>query len=98
MFVLSKIQGATSLLNIENPATESNPIAAAAATTDSLKSFLAKFNLKIFVYDYDRGFLSDDLIGYADVELDSLRENVYVIFGLFSASKSDFSIHFMQEE
>ena len=59
-------------MSIENATStaESNPM------SESLSSFLAKFNLKMFVYDYDRGFLSDDLIGYADIELESLRENV----------------------
>ncbi|CAF1029366.1 unnamed protein product, partial [Brachionus calyciflorus] len=40
------------------------------------ESFLSKFNLKMFVYDYDRGFLSDDLIGYANIDLTNLKVNV----------------------
>lgn len=41
-----------------------------------LEYFLSKFKLKIFVYDYDRGFLNDDLIGYASVDLVTLKENM----------------------
>lgn len=41
-----------------------------------LEFFLSKFKLKIYVYDYDRGFLADDLIGYATIDLSSLRENM----------------------
>lgn len=63
----SKIQGATA--NVENPVIESN-------APDSLKSYLSKFKLKAYVYDYDRGFLNDDLIGYNDVDLEQLREAV----------------------
>ena len=62
--------GATSLLNIDNPPSESNPMG------ESLKTYLSKFNLKVFIYDYDRGFLNDDLIGYDDIELDGLKENM----------------------
>jgi len=40
-----------------------------------LEYFLSKFQLKVFVYDYDRGFLSDDLIGYGIVDLNQLKEN-----------------------
>ncbi len=28
----------------------------------------------MFVYDYDRGFLNDDLIGYSDIELLHLKD------------------------
>lgn len=41
-----------------------------------LEYFLSKFKLKIFVYDYDRGFLNDDLIGYASIDLATLKENM----------------------
>lgn len=41
-----------------------------------LDYFLSKFQLKVFVYDYDRGFLSDDLIGYGIVGLGQLKENM----------------------
>ncbi len=41
-----------------------------------LEYFLSKFQLKVFVYDYDRGFLSDDLIGYGIVGLAQLKENM----------------------
>lgn len=44
--------------------------------TEQLEFFLAKFKLKMFVYDYDRGFLNDDLIGYANIDLANLKENV----------------------
>ena len=40
---------------------------------DSLEGILSKYKLKIFVYDYDRGFLNDDLIGYANVDLNCVR-------------------------
>ena len=69
----SKVQGATNLLNIENPPTESNPLLIA----ENPKAYLSKFKLRASVYDYDRGFLSDDLIGHADIELDSLKDNMY---------------------
>ena len=41
-----------------------------------LEFILSKFKFKLYVYDYDRGFLSDDLIGYANVDLSQLKENV----------------------
>ena len=43
---------------------------------DQLNFIMSKFKLKMVVYDYDRGFLNDDLIGYANIELTSLKENV----------------------
>lgn len=46
-----------------------------SAQNFQLEYFLSKFNLKMFVYDYDRGFLNDDLIGYHAIDLISLREN-----------------------
>lgn len=46
--------------------------------SEQVESLLSKFELKVFVYDYDRGFLSDDLIGYGEIDLKSLKENVYV--------------------
>ena len=49
---------------------------------EQLEYFLSKFKLKMFVYDYDRGFLSDDLIGYAAIDLTNLKENTYVIYKL----------------
>lgn len=45
------------------------------AITESIESFISRFKLKMFIYDYDRGFLSDDLIGYANIDLNSLKEN-----------------------
>ena len=45
-------------------------------TSAQLEFFLSKFKLKMFVYDYDRGFLNDDLIGYANIDLSLLKENV----------------------
>jgi Ca2+-dependent lipid-binding protein len=35
-----------------------------------------KSRLALHVYDYDRGFLNDDFIGYANINLCSLQENV----------------------
>jgi hypothetical protein len=49
---------------------------------EQLQYFLSKFKLKMFVYDYDRGFLSDDLIGYANIDLTALNENKYLNFFL----------------
>lgn len=43
---------------------------------EPLESFLSKFKLKMFIYDYDRGFLSDDLIGYSFIDLTFLKENM----------------------
>jgi Ca2+-dependent lipid-binding protein len=45
--------------------------------TAQLEYFLSKFKLKMFVYDYDRGFLNDDLIGYSTIDLTTLKENMY---------------------
>ena len=43
-------------------------------TTDfnNKELILSKYNLKAFVYDYDRGFLNDDLIGYTALNLNAL--------------------------
>lgn len=38
--------------------------------------FLSKLVLKIIVYDYDRGFVRDDLIGYSYFNISTLKENV----------------------
>lgn len=43
---------------------------------NQLEFFLSKFKLKMIIYDYDRGFLSDDLIGYHDIDLNLLKENM----------------------
>ena len=44
--------------------------------SQQLEMYLSKFRLKIFVYDYDRGVLSDDLIGYAEIDLTKLKDNM----------------------
>lgn len=49
-------------------------------TQDQLAFLLSKFKLKMYVYDYDRGFLNDDLIGHANIELSHLKENMYEHF------------------
>ena len=54
----------------------SNTTSELNAITDPLDIFLSKFTLKVYVYDYDRGFMADDLIGYENVDLTSLKENV----------------------
>ena len=46
------------------------------SNANQLEFFLAKFQFKMFIYDYDRGFLSDDLIGYHLIDLRSLKENM----------------------
>ncbi len=43
-------------------------------SNNSLDFVLAKYKLKMFVYDYDRGFLNDDLIGYSDIDLFQLKD------------------------
>lgn len=43
---------------------------------EPLKTFLSKFRLKMYIYDYDRGFFSDDLIGYSTIDLTFLKENM----------------------
>jgi hypothetical protein len=35
-----------------------------------------KSKLTMFVYDYDRGFFSDDLIGFTTIHIDNLDDNV----------------------
>jgi hypothetical protein len=47
-----------------------------SSTSNQLEFFISRFNLKLVVYDYDRGFLSDDLIGYYVIDLKSLLENL----------------------
>ena len=47
-----------------------------STTTSQLEYFISKFKLKAFVYDYDRGFLSDDLIGYQSIDITNLKENM----------------------
>jgi hypothetical protein len=54
----------------------SSPSFGTGFSQNQLDFFLNKFKLKIFVYDYDRGFLSDDLIGYANIDLTGLKENM----------------------
>lgn len=65
-------------LNASNSLMSANllSLSDSSLTSEQLQFFLSKFKLKIFVYDYDRGFLSDDLIGYATVDLMSLKENM----------------------
>lgn len=43
--------------------------------SNSLEYILSKYKLKMFVYDYDRGFLNDDLIGYAMIDLNCVKNN-----------------------
>lgn len=47
-----------------------------STTTSQLEYFISKFKLKALVYDYDRGFLSDDLIGYQSIDITNLKENM----------------------
>jgi Ca2+-dependent lipid-binding protein len=42
---------------------------------ENLNFFLSLFKLSMTVFDYDRGFLNDDLIGNADIDLTQLEEN-----------------------
>jgi hypothetical protein len=41
-----------------------------------IESDMSKYLLKIYVYDFDRGVLNDDLIGYAKIDLTQLKENM----------------------
>ena len=51
-------------------------VSSSSADNQQMELYLSKFLLKIFVYDYDRGVLNDDLIGYAKINLSNLKENV----------------------
>ena len=44
--------------------------------TNSATVSFEKSKLVMLVYDYDRGFLNDDFIGYANIDLNSLKENM----------------------
>ena len=60
--------------SMSNESSSSNLV----VNNEHIELYLSKFRLKIFVYDYDRGVLNDDLIGYADIDLAPLKENMYV--------------------
>ena len=53
-----------------------NEIGGSGGASSQLEFFISKFKLKMVVYDYDRGFLSDDLIGYQFIDLKALKENM----------------------
>ena len=57
-----------------------SPDSSVGAVADQLEAYLAKYKLKVVVYDYDRGFLADDLIGYANIDLSTLKESTYESF------------------
>lgn len=67
---------------LKNKANNSNNIQSVLQNFDSntvdepLEAFLSKFRLKMYIYDYDRGFFSDDLIGYSMIDLTYLKENM----------------------
>lgn len=46
------------------------------STINDVEILLSKCKLKMFVYDYDRGFLNDDLIGYTTIDLIGLKETL----------------------
>jgi hypothetical protein len=62
--------------SITSDTMSSSPSSGNGFSQNQLEFFLAKCKLKIFVYDYDRGFMSDDLIGYANIDLVGLKENM----------------------
>ncbi len=68
--------GSAMVKNVSLDSSNSDPNLFANTNVSSNEIDISKFVLKIFVYDYDRGVLNDDLIGYAKIDLSSLKENM----------------------
>jgi hypothetical protein len=62
--------------NVSLDSSNSDPNLFGTTNVSSIEIDISKYVLKIFVYDYDRGVLNDDLIGYAKIDLSSLKENM----------------------